>query len=114
MSNKLRRILSIAAGFALTASSLFSIPGPTADAAESNTSYSQTIEFEDQKLYEQNGRNRTDSSMFSGYTYISRLDGAKCSSLFLPTAPIRSPSFPMRTLTKKTGSTWMIPAPVLS
>ncbi len=68
MSNKLRRILSIAAGFALTASSLFSIPGPTADAAESNTSYSQTIEFEDQKLYEQNGRNRTDSSMFSGYS----------------------------------------------
>ena len=68
MSNKFRRALAFAAGFALTASALISAPGLTAEAGESGVSYSQTIEFEDQCRYEQNGRNRTDSSMFSGYS----------------------------------------------
>ena len=118
MSNKFRRILSIAAGFALTAVSLLGVPAPAASAAESGVSYSQTIEFEDQQRFEQNGRNRTDSSMFSGYSgsgYVYLEAGWSEVQFTVPSDGTYTITLvSMRTPTRRTGSTWTIPAQALS
>lgn len=70
MQREFKKTLSAALGGVLVASMVISTPSVTVSAANGKASekYQTRIEFEDVNRFEQNGRNRVDSSMFSGYS----------------------------------------------
>ena len=70
MQREFKKTLSAALGGLLVASMVVSTPSVTVSAANSKASqkYQTRIEFEDANRFEQNGKNRIDSSMFSGYS----------------------------------------------
>lgn len=70
MRREIKRTLPAALGGVLVASMVIGTPSLSVSAANDKTGkkYQTRIEFEDANRYEQNGRNRIDSSMFSGYS----------------------------------------------
>lgn len=116
MRREFKRTLSAALGAVLVASMVIGTPSLSLSAANDKTGkkYQTRIEFEDANRYEQNGRNRIDSSMFSGYSgsgYVYLEQGWGEVNFTVPKDGdykiIRLQLPQMQTSTKKTGCNFL-------